>query len=169
MLRVIPKLRNVPLRMHIPSFTFSNMLPMVQLSCVSLIESHAIISTNQDVTGPQYHAPSPLNHNHNFTPPSALLAPSLNTYPFATGLTQLPPPVLMPTGAFFNRSVKKTGCRLAASKSTCLACSGLVGNGLGGMASIWVLGAGGVYIGVGFDGVDEWERVGCWFRDGGMD
>jgi len=37
------------------------------------------------------------------------------------------------------------------------------------MASIWVLGAGGVYMGVGFDGVEEGERVGCWFRDGGID
>jgi hypothetical protein len=35
---------------------------------------------------------------------------------------------------------------------------------MGGIASIWVLGAGGVYAAVVSDGVEDVERVACWFR-----
>lgn len=76
--------------------------------------------------------------DHNLAASTFLLTPSLNTYPAATGVTQLPPPGATPFGAFFNLSVKKTGCRMEGSNGTC----GRIGNGsgrfegLGGIASI---------------------------------
>jgi len=109
------------------------------------------------------------NDTHNLTPPSALLTPSLNTYPAATGLTQLPPPALTPTGAFFSLSVKNTGCRFDASSSICRVCSGLLASSIGGTASIWVLGGGGVQVAGGERCFEESERVGCWFNVGGVD
>lgn len=106
---------------------------------------------------------------HNFTPPSTLFTPSLNTYPIATGLVQAPFPASTPTGAFFNLSVKKTGCRFDASNITCRSCVELTGRGVGGMASIWVLGAGGVYVGFALHILEVSDRVGCWFMGVEMD
>jgi hypothetical protein len=93
----------------------------------------------------------------------------------ATGLTQFPFPGFTPTGAFFNLPVKKTGCRFDTSNSTCRACSGLLGNSVGDMASICDLGAGEAYVGVEFEAdegaveEEEGERVGCWFIGGVAD
>jgi len=71
--------------------------------------------------------------------------------------------------------VKNTGWRFAASNSIWRACSGLWDSGIGGMASIWVLGGGGEYVGVNVEaegvecGVEERGRVGCWFIGGVVD
>ena len=106
---------------------------------------------------------------HNSTPPSTLLTPSLNTYPIATGLAQVPFPASTPTGAFFNLSVKKTGCRVDASNITCRSCDELTGRVVGGIASIWVLGAGGVCVAFALHILEARDRVGCWFMGVEMD
>ena len=68
--------------------------------------------------------------------------------------------------------MKNTGCRFEASNSVCGRgiCKGLLGEGVGGMASIWFLGRWGEYEGVGEDRVER-EWVGRWLvgerSDGG--
>jgi len=96
--------------------------------------------------------PLPTPNIYSLAPLASLLTPSLKTYPSATGLTHDPPPALTPIGAFFNRSVKKTGCLTAASSIICCRTWGVTFEagdkaaareiGRGGIASICVRGAG---------------------------
>ena len=147
----------------IPISRFSGVLPIVilqHLVCPNRIScNHFTCHLSQLLRTPHVHHDLP----HNFTPPSTLLTPSLNTYPIATGLAHVPFPASTPTGAFFNLSVKKTGCRFDASNITCRSCDELTGRGVGGIASIWVLGAGGVYVAFALHILEARDRVGCWF------